>query len=1007
MSKRIISAILGIVFLTITVLPCLSGCSAVEDETHYTVMQWLDQVEEKFNLLYYSEQEPLIKTVNTSDSGFETVQIAAEWGIIEPDDEIKFNDKLTKELAADTLVRAMNCVSLSTADFSDSGDVNPIYLDRVMSSVNEGIFDLESGKFLPKKQITKDEADAAMAIAYDKWVNFSYGGVSYDRSTVKENVINLGGVISENCDVVPALYTVEYTGIRSFFDDNGGYTDNTNKTITFSAGQAPTGLAVEKVLAMPADDVIPMDYAVVVTGIAENSDGSVTVTTRNAELQDVYDEIDVQQSGALDFSKAIFYGPDGQRLNIGYDNDAGVEAVGLMSVLVEPEKDISPRTYRDTNVSATMMVNTFDEHDSDNYVKKLDSHKGSAKIKLIDTDDSKLYLTVSASLGSGEGGLGLKIEGEIKDGDEKLAAEIGFDKTVKVENRVKTHWDWFKLKVDELKLSVTDETTETFGYTCSAAKTFGSIINKYHDKKDSKKGFDIGDWSDEGHKLRDLYQYTKTVGESFTALSKKAKEASNKKLVDVIFPGTHLHFVIRAEFTVEGSVKLTLTQSNTIGAELVNGKLRAIKESSNSRKLDFSAKAELTARIGIEFQLIGIDIADIGVKAGLGAKVSSIMYSYDKSSDTLLEVCGIEGAFIQVGGDINAGEGVDIAETGLPVPDYETRRNLICNELKIYPIVSGYLCSSLSIVGKLFGSIEFEFLGENTPLLLVHADDGKIVSECSISANDSYGVVTGNKLTLNSDSYAIPVSDDADLGLAVATLPVNVTINDVTIESDNTEVLEVENLMHKVSGFDASSIKPKIVIKAGIGNIIKAANNALDGGANASKNSLTYSYTFGSWFYDELSGSSKPQFALTGKKNGTANVTITAGGESVTIPVQVGTGEEPVVSTGSLISTKGTFTLAPGETAQTAFDFIPEGKAIGDITFTSENSSVASVSGSGLITAVGEGDVNIKAVLKGEDEEYSTTFVVHVIEPQAVTYTNVIVYDKKADADRFEWAVAI
>ena len=99
----------------------------------------------------------------------------------------------------------------------------------------------------------------------------------------------------------------------------------------------------------------------------------------------------------------------------------------------------------------------------------------------------------------------------------------------------------------------------------------------------------------------------------------------------------------------------------------------------------------------------------------------------------------------------------------------------------------------------------------------------------------------------------------------------------------------------------------------------------------------------------------------------------------MTIPVKVGTGDETIVSTGALVSSKGTFTLTSGENAQTAFDFIPEGKTISDIAFTSANPSVATVSKGGLITAVGNGDTVITATLKGQDKDYSTTFTVHVV----------------------------
>ncbi len=530
--------------------------------------------------------------------------------------------------------------------------------------------------------------------------------------------------------------------------------------------------------------------------------------------------------------------------------------------------------------------------------------------------------------------------------------------------------------MDELKFSITDTKTETFGFDCSAVENFGSTINIVGDHNGSNDR-DIGDWAWEGHRLRKIYNDTRTVGQSFKALSAEAKSAMNYKLVDIFIPPAKLHLVVRAELTVEGSLKLTLTQSNMAGVELVKGKLRPIKESTNTQDMDFSAKIELTGRLALEFQLVGINVADVGFKAGIGAKVSSLIYSYDKSTDSLLEVCGIEGAAVPPGAQLDAGGGVRIAETGLQIPSGETTTTRICNELTVYPIVTVFACSPSSVAGKLFTSIELEVLNEESPFLKIHSESNEngsgVVSECSISANENYGITTGDKLTLNADAYAISVSEEADTGLAVVTLPKNSTIKDVNITSDNTDVLDVENLLHK----STETAFPQPVWNLKFDS--PAASNFINKKLGTNLN-VSGTYKFGTWFYEDVSGGTKPQFALTGKKNGIANVTITAGGESVTVPVQVGTREEPIVSSGALISTKGTFVLALGETAQTAFDFIPEGKTMSDISFISADSSVVTVSSGGFITAVGVGDTQITAILPGQDKSYTTSFTVHVVK---------------------------
>lgn len=944
MNRRPIKATISLVLILSFVLSIFSGCKAEGDKNHYSVLQWLDKVENTFNLLYYTETEPLVKTVNSSDNGFDVVQIAAEWGIIDPEDDLKFNGKLTKEFAADTLVRAMNCVTPVNVDISDSKKVKPLYLENVMSSVNEGIFDVKSGKFQPKKKLTIAQADSALETARYKWVNFSYGE-SFDRSTVKENVINLGGVMSENCPVVEGDYSVEYTGSRKFFDENGGYVDNTQKTITFRAGKTPEGLAVDSVLAMPADDVVPMNYAVVVTGITNNSDGSVTVSTRKAELEDVYDVIDIQQSGPLDFTDAIFFGPDGERLTF-YDAD---EDAVPMDNTSGNGKAKSLGLYRPGEVET------------------IKTAKKTTKIELGDN------LTAQLSVGlDGKGGsLGIDIKGKAKDGAGSFTAEFGFEDSVKIESRLKTHWDWFKLKVDELKFTVKDTRDEKAGFDVKVKDNPGRIINNVNERGD---GWNIGDWAKEGHQLRKIYGDTRKVSESFKDLKKKAESATNKKLVDVML-ANGLHFVIRAELTIEGSLRVTFTQSNTVGVELIKGKFRPIDSHENSQKMDFSAKIELTIRLAFEWQLVGINVADLGVQAGIGAKASTIIYSYDKSSDALVEVCGVDGAVLPQESSIDADE-VQISEMSMQLPEDDTRMNRTCTEVNVYPILKFFACSDSSVAGKLIGSINIEVLGEKQSLKKIHYEidenGGGVVSECTTTANESYGITTGDKLTLNLDTYAIGVSDEADTGLAIVTLPKKSTIKDVSISSDNPEVLTVENLLNKTTSN----------VKAGLNvSVTQSGSASMWTGEYKStlEESKEYSFNFGSWFYDELTKGANPQFALTGKKNGTANVTVTVNGESVTVPVQVGTGEEPVVSKGALVSKVGTFTLAPGETAQAEFEHIPEERAASDISFQSSDNSVATVTKGGRIKAVGNGDAVITATLHGEDKDYNTTFTVHVV----------------------------
>ena len=68
--------------------------------------------------------------------------------------------------------------------------------------------------------------------------------------------------------------------------------------------------------------------------------------------------------------------------------------------------------------------------------------------------------------------------------------------------------------------------------------------------------------------------------------------------------------------------------------------------------------------------------------------------------------------------------------------------------------------------------------------------------------------------------------------------------------------------------------------------------------------------------------------------------------------------------------------LLAGETYQIRIDDLPKGYELSDIEYISANPKVATVSSSGLITAVSGGSIEVK--IKTKDNKYSTSCSVYV-----------------------------
>lgn len=775
-TRKSTAILLAAAMLFQTAVTLISGCSKSEEtaqNNYYTVTEWLSKVEDTFNMNYYTEEEPLIQSVLRDNPAYDTIQTAAEWELISAEDNLDFNSTVTKEFCADTLVTAMNFTDLAEVDIADSDKINASYLDNVKVSVNEGVFSLENGSFDPQKKITKAEADQAMLVARSKWVNSSFGGVSYDKSVVKDGVVNLGGVRSENYSAVAADYSVQYTGSRQFFDADGNYTDNTKKTITFKKSNMPE-LSVGTILALPGDDVVPMDYAVRVTRITENPDGTVTVETENVTAEDVYEEIDMQYSGELDLSDAILFGPDGTRL--------------------EPEKSTGNMGMYLNDEIVTGNAMSYAGADS----KLMDTavSKGEYSYKLCDGVTLKFTLD----------GKKLKVSVDVKVEDNGTEATVNLTKTASFSVEDKIEWGFAKLSVKSFKFAVTANDSTEVAVSLGTTLNFGSDYSKISDMDHDGKS-DKSDLLAEMKVLKQVYQQLSKEWLGTNKLGSLIKDKTNAKLVDLVIPNTPIHFVIRADLTFEAKYTNKIENKTTFGAEYVKKHLRLINEKNTSQEESISGKVELTFKLAFELTALGVNLADVGTEIGGGFKCSSKVYRVNPATGVIIEECALP-VVVSVNNQLPPKQ-ESVCMTAYA--DLQMADTYSCSEAVIYPIFKVYALSKGSLVGKFIGGIDAEFLGEDNGKVLSHYEsDNGFVDECTRGMSDSYNVKAGDGLTTNYDNLLVSVGE-TNKALKLITLPKGIKLYDVKITSDNPDVLKATNLMQ------ASAEKPEVKVSVRLG----------------------------------------------------------------------------------------------------------------------------------------------------------------------------------------------
>lgn len=276
--KRIIAIILATVTL-FTSLVSLTGCSQKSEET-LEIGQWLGMINNAFGMESYTKEEPYIETVSANDEYFSTVQIAAEWSVIQNNDSLNPREKLSWKKALVTLVNA--------GSFLDEDASEKEKIEYAIKNFDENI-----RYYWMNRTIDVESASKLLVTAQEKWANKTYD-TPVQEVKYTENVIDFS---ENNMNVIDFNPSEGLIAIETNDD-----TEKIKKDDVFV--MPASDKSIEK-LAYKAEEIIEKDG---ITYIKANDD---------LEIDDFVDELYVEETYELDLTKAEIYDGNGDLVQSG------------------------------------------------------------------------------------------------------------------------------------------------------------------------------------------------------------------------------------------------------------------------------------------------------------------------------------------------------------------------------------------------------------------------------------------------------------------------------------------------------------------------------------------------------------------------------------------------------------------------------------------------------------------------------------------------------------------
>lgn len=157
--KRIVSVILLFTIL-ITSSGFTTAC-ATSDAQKVKMGEWLAMVNASFGMESYLSETPYFSDITTDNPYFANVQVAVEWNVINPDDELDLEKNVTWK---EVLVTLVNAGAFLQADATDE--------DKIAYGIK--YFDETIQEKTLKKEINITDATELLNTAQSKWANLTF-----------------------------------------------------------------------------------------------------------------------------------------------------------------------------------------------------------------------------------------------------------------------------------------------------------------------------------------------------------------------------------------------------------------------------------------------------------------------------------------------------------------------------------------------------------------------------------------------------------------------------------------------------------------------------------------------------------------------------------------------------------------------------------------------------------------------------------------------------------------
>lgn len=286
--KRKYKQIVSMLIIMTLVISSFSGCGkkktvSTENENYITRAGWIVILCQQFGLDEPITQEPYFDDIESDSEIFNYVQAACDWGVLTKEGgNFNPNDVATKGFVATTAVLASGA-DYNQYDVNGNENENIIFLAGMSGIFNDIQYNQEDLKCAVNREEAENAADKAATLyfAQEKEEQFEYtfqDNIKDLRTSSESNVGNSGSgngfsLISKNEEnnyTFPASLASNY---------------NNGDILVLDDERYETGI-YKKIISMET-----------------NSDGTVTIVTDDPDIDEVFDELNLQAELAPDVSK--------------------------------------------------------------------------------------------------------------------------------------------------------------------------------------------------------------------------------------------------------------------------------------------------------------------------------------------------------------------------------------------------------------------------------------------------------------------------------------------------------------------------------------------------------------------------------------------------------------------------------------------------------------------------------------------------------------------------------